>query len=150
MQQDMARQCAGQVIETIPLVMRNLVEEMRRQSMSELTMPQFRALKIISIHQGASLSEVAEHIAVTLSSASRLVDGLVERQYLSRVNDIADRRRILLTLTAKGTDILERAHQGALATFARYLSALSDDDCANLLQAMDVMRGLLTIRPEGL
>jgi hypothetical protein len=43
-------------------------------------MPQFRTLAVIDRNANASLSDVTEHIGLTLPSMSKLVDGLVARK----------------------------------------------------------------------
>jgi DNA-binding MarR family transcriptional regulator len=58
-----------------------------------LSVPQFRALGFVHRHAGSSLSEVADHIGLTLPAMSRLIDGLVELQLMRRQSQSADRRR---------------------------------------------------------
>jgi DNA-binding MarR family transcriptional regulator len=48
---------------------------------------------------GAPLTSVAEHLGVSRSTASALVDRLVRRQLVSRTEDPQKRRCVMLTLT---------------------------------------------------
>jgi len=68
-------ECARQVLETVPLVMRTVRAEMRRRRTADLSVPQFRTLNFLNRQAGASLSQVAEHIGLTLPSMSLLVEG---------------------------------------------------------------------------
>ena len=43
-----------------------------------------RTLFILQHHTGVSLSVVADHLVLTLPSASKLVDGLVKRGFVMR------------------------------------------------------------------
>jgi DNA-binding MarR family transcriptional regulator len=90
-------ECARQVLETVPLVMRTVRAEMRRHRAADLSVPQFRTLTFLSRQAGASLSQVAEHIGLTLPSMSSLVEGLVERKLILRNTHSVDRRRVTLT-----------------------------------------------------
>jgi len=133
-------ECVREVLETAPLVMRTVRAEMRRHRAADLSVPQFRTLTFLNRQAGASLSKVAEHMGLTLPSTSLLVDGLVERKLILRNTHAADRRRLTLTLTARGQSVLEAAHGAAQAALAHKLAALSTQDQAIVVQAMRVLR----------
>ena len=135
-------QCAREVLETVPLVMRTVRAEMRRHRTADLSVPQFRTLNYLNRQAGASLSQVAEHVGLTLPSTSLLVDGLVERKLILRNTHAADRRRITLTLTARGQSVLEAAHGATQAALAEQLAALSAKDRMIVAQAMQALRPL--------
>ena len=134
-------QCAREVLETVPLVMRTVRAEMRRHRAADLSVPQFRTLTFLNRQAGASLSQVAEHIGLTLPSISLLVDGLVERKLILRNTHAVDRRRVTLTLTARGRSVLEAAYDATQTALAEKLSTLSTQDRSIVAQAM------LTLRP---
>src|SRR2546423_14828906 len=71
-----AQQCAGEIMETVPAVMRFLRAKMRHHGAPFLSVPQFRVLVFLYRHPGASLSSVAEHLGVTCPTASVLFDRL--------------------------------------------------------------------------
>jgi DNA-binding MarR family transcriptional regulator len=135
-------ECARQVLETVPLVMRTVRAEMRRHRAADLSVPQFRTLTFLSRQAGASLSQVAEHIGLTLPSMSSLVEGLVERKLILRNPHSVDRRRVTLTLTARGQSVLEAAHGATQAALAEKLAALSAQDRTIVVQAMQALRPL--------
>jgi len=63
---------------------------------------------------GMRLTEIAERANVTKQSAGEVVDDLVERGYVERMPDPADRRAKLICLTARG----ERAQAFGFRAFA--------------------------------
>jgi DNA-binding MarR family transcriptional regulator len=63
---------------------------------------------------GMRLTEIAERANVTKQSAGEIVDDLVERGYVERMPDPADRRAKLVCLTARG----ERAQEFGFRAFA--------------------------------
>ena len=132
-------ECARQVLETVPLVMRTVRAEMRRHRAADLSVPQFRTLTFLSRQAGASLSQVAEHIGLTLPSMSSLVEGLVERKLILRKTHSVDRRRVTLTLTARGQSVLEAAHGATQAALAKKLAALAPQDRTIVVQAMQAV-----------
>jgi DNA-binding MarR family transcriptional regulator len=56
------------------------------------------------------MSEVAERMGTTASTASGVVDGLVQRGLVDRVEDPADRRQVLVRATAAAQEQLEHVH----------------------------------------
>ena len=81
-------ECARQILEIVPMVMRAIRTEIRSHRGSELSVPQFRVLIFLNRHEGASLSDIAEHLGLTLPSTSKMIDGLVARNMVTRQMDL--------------------------------------------------------------
>jgi DNA-binding MarR family transcriptional regulator len=135
-----AEDSARDVLEVVPLVIRIIRTEMRRNRSPALTVPQFRALVFIEVYPGTSVSKVAEHVGLTLPSASVLVDGLVQRNLVTRQPHPTDRRCVTLTLTDDGRAAVRVSRQHTQAFLAERLAGLSDAQRAKLVQAMDILR----------
>src|SRR5207247_5743954 len=80
-----ADRCAREILETVPLVMRVVRSEMRRQGALVVSVPQFRALAFVERHPGVSLAGVAEHRGVTAPTAAAIVERRVRRRMVGRV-----------------------------------------------------------------
>jgi DNA-binding MarR family transcriptional regulator len=75
-----------------------------------LTSQQHQALLAIKAHRGPepiSIGDLAESLLIKNHSAVELVARLIERDLVSRRDDEADRRRVVLELRPRGADILE-------------------------------------------
>lgn len=119
---------------------------MRRQMRSHcggLSMSQFRTLVRVNREPQASLSSVAEHLGSSLSTVSRIVSGLVDKGLIVRrgVPD-GDRRRMSLTLTARGRAVLDRARRGTQQRMEQVLGELSLRQSDEVLAAMDVLKNV--------
>src|SRR5256712_1198506 len=123
-----ADRCAREILETVPLVMRVVRAEVRRQGAQVVSVPQFRALAFVERHPGASLAGVAEHLGVTAPTASTIVDRLVRRRLVGRVPDPAERRRVALTLTPAGGRLFARLRSKARRQVAMRLAGASAAD----------------------
>ena len=135
---------------TFHTMMRTVGPEARKHSSSELSMQQFRAMKMIEHHEGASLSLVSEHLGSTLSATSKLVDGLVERGCIRRETAEDDRRRLILALTDAGMQVMESVHIHVITCLADKLATLSPNECAIVNLAMDILRSaLVSAQPTG-
>ena len=132
--------CAREVLETVPVAMRTIREHLRKHGARILSVPQFRTLLFLSRHRGTSLSDVAEHIGLTLPSMSTLIDGLVDRNYAVRRTDPGDRRRMTLTLTERGEATLQSARQATQAYLGEQLNRLTETDRKTIVTAMQILR----------
>ncbi len=119
-----AEECARQVLEIVPLVMAAIRTEIRSHRGSELSVPQFRVLIFLNRHEGASLSDIAEYLGLTLPSMSKMIDGLLARNMVTRQMHSEDRRRVTLALTALGRQTMQSAYQATESRLAERLVVL--------------------------
>ena len=139
MPRDEVQRCAALINQVIPMLMRTIGPEMRKRHEKQLSMPQFHALIYIKQNEGASLSLLSEHLGGTLSSASKLIDGMVERGLVTREDTPDDRRRMLLRITGDGDRILETVHQIAIDCTMDLLTPLSNAECAGIADSMGLL-----------
>ena len=137
-------ECAGQILEVVPVVMRAIRAEMRSHRAPDISVSQFRALAFINRRKGASLSDVAEHIGLALPSMSKMVDGLVARNLVKREAHPRDRRRLTLALTQRGRAMQKSARAATQRFLAARLATARASDRAMVAQAMAVLRPLFT------
>lgn len=130
--------CAAQLLDVAPLVMRRIRNEMRRRTMPGLSLPQFRALNYLRKHPGSSLSDVAQHLGLTLPSTSRLVQRLVTHKVVVRRVG-RDRRCNKLSLTERGRLALASARMETFEQLAEILKPLSHRDLATVSVALLVL-----------
>jgi DNA-binding MarR family transcriptional regulator len=103
-----AGQCAREILETVPLVMRFMRDQVRQRRTAGLSLPQFRTLIFLNRAKNSSLSAVAGHLGLSLPSMSRLINGLVDDRLVERQLVSTNRRQIALTLTTRGQATLEK------------------------------------------
>ncbi len=137
-------ECAHEVLDVVPIVFRVIRAELRKHGAKEMSVPQYRTLAFVYRNEGASLSEVGDHIGLTLPTMSLLVDGLVARGLVSRRTDPEDRRRMTLTLTEAGRARLESARAATMANLEERLRQLSASDRATITTAMRMLSELFT------
>ena len=77
-------ECARQLLDTAPQIMRFIRAEMRSHRGHDLSVPQFRTLTFVNRNPEVSLSHLADHLGLTLPSTSKLVDGLVNQKVVTR------------------------------------------------------------------
>ncbi|MGD0252147.1 MAG: MarR family transcriptional regulator [Verrucomicrobiota bacterium] len=134
-----ARQCAREILETVPLVMRFMRDQVRLRRTAGLSLPQFRALLFLSRAKNSSLSAVAGHLGLSLPAMSRLINGLVDDRLVERQLVSTNRRQIALTLTARGQATLEKVRYVIRLHLADSLKNLPATEQKTVQRAMRVL-----------
>ena len=76
--------------------------------LDDITLPQFRALVLLSTRGRTTVSDLAESLGIHPTSATRLCDRLVRKRLIRRLEGIDDRRRTELHLAAAGRHLVQR------------------------------------------
>ena len=104
---------------------------------------QLWALAEIAAHEGMTVNGLAERMALHQSTASNLVNALVERALVRRLRDGADQRVVHLHMTAEGRRMLVRVpgpHAGLLVDAIR---RLEEGELEELRAALEVLVGIM-------
>jgi len=135
-------EAARELLDVVPVIVKDIRSEMRSRRSPDLTVPQFRTLAFVDRNRGTSLSAVANHMGLTLPSTSKLVDGLLARGMLTREDNPADRRRVKLGVTNHGLGILETSRRDTLIYLKGKIASLSADEREVIVKAMKAMRSV--------
>ena len=130
------RACANRLVAVAPLLMREFRAEMRRSAPADLSVPLFRSLILAAVQPGASVSDLANHLGVTLPTASVAVSKLAARGLLSPA---AAGQRRSLQLTAGGAEVVEQARANTTLAFEQRLSHLPTTDLALIEHALALL-----------
>jgi DNA-binding MarR family transcriptional regulator len=140
--------CANELLEVIPLMMRVIRARVRGHSSPELSVPQFRALAFLGRNERVMLGDVASFLALTLPAASKLIDGLVGAGFATREIDPADRRKVLLALTVAGRRKYAAVLKAAADFLTERVARLDPSERDRLADAMKSLRSIFTDEPE--
>jgi DNA-binding MarR family transcriptional regulator len=94
---------------------------------------QRQAVVVLARRGGLSMSELARHLMISPSSATELVDRLVERGWVERQPDPGDRRAVVIRLSAKASRQADEVNQMLHAGVASLLLQLDDLELAGLV-----------------
>lgn len=132
--------CAREVLEVIPAVIRPIRRTMRSHRGAGLSVPQFRALCFVERYDGASLSQVADHLDLSLPTVSRMINGLVERGYLQRRSSESDRRNMCLSVRAPGRAVMQQTRAATQAYLTERFQDLTAAQRGAMIIAMGALR----------
>ena len=79
-----------------------------------------------------SVKEIATHLGLSLPAASRAVDGLIQRGWVTRRESAEDRRSRLIALTDDGRAVVGRVLRARLKTLERFADELTPEERATL------------------
>jgi DNA-binding MarR family transcriptional regulator len=123
--------------------------EIGRHALAELGSQGFTALGVVHVHGPIRVSDVAQHLAVDLSVASRQVRALIDAGYVDREPDPDDARATLVSTTDAGRRVLEESHRRMVHAFGRVLDGWSDEDIAALTRSLERLRKDFTQTPAS-
>jgi DNA-binding MarR family transcriptional regulator len=144
-----ADECAREVLDVVPSVMRAIRTEMRGHRDPDLSVPQFRSLFFVDRRSGVTLTAVAEHLGLTAPSTSKLIDGLSKRGLLTRRQAPTDRRCVTLEITSEGSRVLAHVRREAQKSLSVLLGSLEDAELSTLILAMSALRRVFVAGTHG-
>lgn len=108
-----------------------------------LTPAQLRVLQIVDEKGSATPKDLAKQMGVSQATITALVDKLVSREQVQRVQSQTDRRQTNVTITAAGHETLVNAPDALQQKFVREFENLDDWEQAMLVAALERVAGML-------
>jgi DNA-binding MarR family transcriptional regulator len=101
-----------------------------------LSFSQVKMLFLLDDGGEHSLKEIAARLALSLPAASRAVDGLVERGFVTRRESAEDRRSRIVALAAPGREVAAAMLRARFRTLDSFEAELTPDERNALLTAL--------------
>ena len=102
----------------------------------DITMPQAKLLYLLGASGDLHMSDIVARLGVSLSTVSGLVDRIVDHGLATRREDRDDRRQVVVALTARGADFLDRFRELNARQMRELLAILGDADLAVVRDAL--------------
>jgi len=115
-----------------------------------MSLAQCNALLEVASCPGLSVSDLAERLLLDRSTASRLVDRLVSQGLLKRELSPEDRRRVTLTPSEEGWELVGGVERSMDEWFESALAFLSEDERRMVFCGLELLLKVLDgTSPEG-
>jgi len=111
----------------------------------DLTMAQAKLLYVVTATGDLSMSEIAQRLGVTISTASGAVDHLVSIGLLNRVDDPANRRQVQVSVTPYGRLTLEAMRELNIRQLRALLDLVGDADLEVVERAIRILTDAISI-----
>jgi MarR family transcriptional regulator, organic hydroperoxide resistance regulator len=106
----------------------------RRQGHPEsLTMRQYQAMILLSVHKQLTVSEMCEKLTLAPSTGTELFNRLLQMDYLEKQATESDHRIVGLQLTAAGNRVLLERQEQVTKMLSVFLDRFNEKDASELM-----------------
>lgn len=130
------------VMKQVELAVRARLDEIFRPI--GMTALQYTALTVLEHRPGLSSAQLARNSFVTSQTMADMVATLEQHGLVERYRDTRDRRRLVVALTGKGHDLLDRYRAEVAVLEEQMLAGLTAGQAAELRHSLAVCRANLS------
>jgi DNA-binding MarR family transcriptional regulator len=134
--QQVSKALSGLATELLRSSADTVLQIMRRH---DLSMPRVVALMYVDRLGAATITDIKEHLNLSLGTTSHIVDQLVENGYVSRVEDPSDRRCKQVALTEQGHRLVGEVRQARVEELSRRLAEMPDEQLERALETLQAV-----------
>lgn len=109
----------------------------------DLSYNQYKMLLTIYDKGNCPLNVLAGELNIAMSSASEMVDKLVQLGLVYRAVDEANRRRVVIYTTATGEELIRELRRGIVENYGSLLDKLPVKDQERLVSALETITEIL-------
>ncbi len=104
---------------------------------TKLSLEGFLVLDLISESGPCNMKDIVDGFSLPASTATGIVDRLVEKRYVKRGQSKTDRRMVTLEMTRRGRQVYDLFRSEALAQMAESLSHLNKKEIETLVNLVN-------------
>ncbi len=128
------RECVDEMMALLPdLVKAFHMDQPQEILHMDISFPEMCVLGDLSSTQEPTMSELGRSICMDLSTLTRTVDKLVEKEFVVRKSDPEDRRVVRVAITAGGRKIIGRFEEERRKKIESMLTEMTPEERSNLL-----------------
>ena len=109
----------------------------------DLTYNQYKMLLTIYDKGNCTLNVLARELHIAMSSASEMVDRLVNQGFVFRTVDEDNRRQVMIYTTEKGEELIRELRHGIVENYRTLLERLPPRDQERLVAAFESLAEIL-------
>lgn len=133
-------QTANRILQVFLQVGRRMSEELRGQcGKMNLTFPQTLVLTLLESDGAMPISSLAKATGSANSTVSGIIDRLERAGLVQRIRSEQDHRVIYVDVTDKYREMEAQQKSHAMTRFAQCISVMTDEEQAQVLQALELL-----------
>ena len=113
---------------------RHIREKMHAECSADFTQGEIEVLKFLEGKKGITMRIIADYLHIKPSSTTPLIENLVKKGFLKRINDKTDRRIVYVIITPKGLKTLQKKYKTLHKTINKIFEKLSKKDKEDLIK----------------
>ena len=143
------KEFANKVIELFPQIIRGFKQyENNYLTRGEITLPQFWALDYLDRNGKSKMNNLAQHLKISPSATTGLMDRLIAQGLVVRKADFHDRRIVWIELTAKGRGIIKSITKQKTETLIKVFGKISPKDREHYLNILEQVVKITVSLPD--
>ena len=103
---------------------------------------QWRVIRVLDEHETLDATELAARANILAPSLTRMIRAMAQRGLIRRGKDQGDGRRVILTITNKGRQLIAEVSPEARAVYERIDAEFGRDKVAELISLLDQLSHL--------
>ncbi|MFZ1517772.1 MAG: MarR family transcriptional regulator [Ignavibacteriaceae bacterium] len=111
-------------------------KEVRLAEVHSLTQAEFRCLRLFGSDESINNKAIAERMNLSPSRLTRIIDGLVQKEYILREIDPNDRRNMKVSLSRKGQLLVTQLNKAYIDIHKEILEDIEVEQHQPLITAM--------------
>lgn len=111
-------------------------KEVRLATVHNLTQAEFRCLRLFGTDESVNNKKIAERMNLSPSRLTRIIDGLVEKEYILREIDPDDRRNMRVMLSRRGKHLVNQLNKAYVQIHNEILQDIEVEQHEPLITAM--------------
>lgn len=90
------------------------------------------------------MTEIAEYIMAPLNTATGVINRLEKKQMIDRIRSEQDRRIVLITLTDKAKELIDKEKDIIIKYFNRIHETLTEEEIASIMSVFGKLIGIFS------
>jgi MarR family transcriptional regulator, organic hydroperoxide resistance regulator len=111
-------------------------KEVRLATVHNLTQAEFRCMRLFGTDESVNNKKIAERMNLSPSRLTRIIDGLVEKEYIVREIDPDDRRNMRVMLSRRGKHLVNQLNKAYVQIHNEILQDIDTSQHEPLIIAM--------------
>lgn len=111
-------------------------KEIRLAEIHALTQAEFRCLRLFGADENINNKKIAERMNLSPSRLTRIIDGLVNKEYIIREIDPNDRRNMRVCLSRRGQLLVQQLNKAYIEIHREILQDIDEEQHKPLITAM--------------
>jgi MarR family transcriptional regulator, organic hydroperoxide resistance regulator len=111
-------------------------KEVHLAELHGLTQAEFRCLRLFGTDESLNNKTIAERMNLSPSRLTRIIDGLVKKEYIRREIDPNDRRNMKVNLSSKGKSLVQQLNKAYVDIHYEILQDIDPSQHEQLIVAM--------------
>lgn len=130
-----------------------IMEKFRRNMMNkkmsgEIPRSEFKLLKVVKMNstekEGVTISSLSDHLEISKSAVSQMINLLEDEGYIERVFTKNDRRLVYVRLTDGGEKYIAQRYQEFLESMTEIFNRMGEKDTEELLRLLEKLYDIVT------